>query len=143
MQQHSCKFHFPSCQQDTYPKPAALLHLFHPVIFLWKHALFPQFSIPGEGWKLQPLYLVRLGDFTIMSQRAHIPYMWSLNGGLCWSPENFQNLLLICFYLIFPKITKKITTFNYKLHDNYKLCMKALRPENILFEFDECVQTSS
>lgn len=47
------------------------------------------------------------------------------------------NLVLFIF---FPKITQKVPTFNSKLHDNYKPCMKAFNPENTMVEFDECIQ---
>lgn len=52
------------------------------------------------------------------------------------------NLFLFNFPQNYKK--KKFPTFSYKLHDNnYKICMKAFGPENILFEFDECVQTTT
>lgn len=54
--------------------------------------------------------------------------------------RGLQNLCSFWFYLFFPTITPKVLTFNYKLHDNYKPCMKAFNPENTLFEFDERVQ---
>lgn len=54
-----------------------------------------------------------------------------------------QNLCLIWFYLFFLKITQKVPTFNWKLHDNYKPCMKAFNPKDTLLEFDESVQVSS
>lgn len=78
----------------------------------------------------------------MMFQRVHIPSIESLNGDYDVL-RGLQNLCSFWFYLFFPTITPKVLTFNYKLHDNYKPCMKAFNPENTLFEFDECVQVSS
>lgn len=126
MQPHSCKFHFPKTNWSTAVVP--VLFFFY---FLLKHAEFSQFSIPVEGrvaasasCQIEGLYKdVKKGTYSLDL---------SPNGGLYCSPENVLHLLFICFYLFFSKFTPKITIFNNKLHDNYKLCMKTFSTENTL-----------
>lgn len=126
MQPHSCKFHFPKTNWSTAVVP--VLFFFY---FLLKHAEFSQFSIPVEGrvaasasCQIEGLYKdVKKGTYSLDL---------SPNGGLYCSPENVLHLLFIGFYLFFSKFTPKITIFNNKLHDNYKLCMKTFSTENTL-----------